>query len=300
MDNKKKNNVPRGLSELLKSTNNFDKIEKLSKKTKEEGMRRKISIDKLIANPFQPRLTFDEVSLNELAQSIKQHGLIQPVIVRRSKDINYYEIIAGERRVRAARIAKLDQIDVIVQNWDDKTTRQMTLLENIQRENLNHIEVAKSYQSLIKELDISKSQLATVVAKNRTTVTNFLRLLDLPPKAKKLVEENKISGSFARALLALKDPDLIDAWATKDQIQIMSVNALEKKIKTYNLKQKENDKLDFDKDVHLVEAENLLSEYFDTNVKLGKKLSKGKITISYNSSEQLTQILKKLNKDFEL
>lgn len=299
MSKKNTNVVPRGLSELLKSTNNLDKIQKLSQKTKEEGMRRKIKLDKLIANPFQPRINFDEESLNELAQSIKQHGLIQPIIVRRSSDINFYEIIAGERRYRASKLAGLVEIDMIVQNWDDVTTRQMTLLENIQREDLNHIEVAKSYKSLQTELNLTQQELSQMVAKNRSTVTNFLRLLELPPLTRKLVEENKMSGSFARTLLALKDKDVIEKWSKDENVLKMSVSALEQKIKNIN-NVKEKSVISEEKDVHLIEAENKLSTYFDTKVSVGKSLTKGKITINYESSKQLIEILKKLDKNLDL
>lgn len=299
MSKKKETIVPRGLSELLKSTNNFDKISKLSEKTKQEGKRREISLDKLIPNPFQPRINFELSALEELAQSIKQHGLIQPIIVRRSTDINFYEIIAGERRFRAAKLAGLTKIDVIVQNWDDVTTRQMTLLENIQREDLNHIEIAKSYKSLQDELNVTQKELSKIVSKNRSTVTNFLRLLELPTKTRQLVETNQISGSFARTLLALKDKDLIEKWSTDEKIQKLSVTALDKKIK--NRLEGENQVVNKEeKDVHLIEAENKLSTYFDTKVSVGNSLHKGKVIISYDSSQQLIDILKKLDKNLDL
>lgn len=295
---KKNTNVPKGLTELFKDTNNFDRIKELSSKTKDEGKRRKIAINKLVANPFQPRVVFDEEKLEELANSIKQHGLIQPIIVRRSKDINHYEIIAGERRSRAAKMAGLDEVDVIVQTWDDKTTRQMTLLENIQREDLNHIEVAKSYKSLQEELSLTQAQLAEMVSKKRSTVANFMRLLDLPEKTKKLVEDGEISGSFARTLLSLKDEKLIEKWSKDEKVRELSVSALEKKVKS--LSEVKTPKVKEEKDVHLIEAENKISEYLDCRVVIGPKISKGKIEISFNSPAELSEILAKIDENFEL
>lgn len=299
---KKSNNVPRGLSELFKSNENFDKINALSKQTREEGKRRKVLVEKLISNPFQPRLTFDDEKLKELADSIKNHGLIQPIIVRRGSDINFYEIIAGERRARACKIAGIEEVDVIVQSWDDKITRQMTLLENIQREDLNHIEIAKSYKSLQEELELTQNEIAEMVSKKRSTVTNFMRLLDLPSKTQKMVENREISGSFARTLLSLKDDKLIEKWSKDDRIKSLSVSALDKRIKDYNNKNtlQNTVKLEQQKDIKLIEFENRLSLYLDASVKIGPKLEKGKISISFNSEEELKEILTKLNKNFEI
>lgn len=298
----KKNMKPRGLESLLKTTNNFKKVDELSAKTRESGRRANLDLNSLIPNPFQPRQVFDEQNLLELSDSIKQHGLIQPITVRRSKnDPSKYEIIAGERRFRATKLAGLKSIDAIVQSWDDKTTRTMTLLENIQREDLNHIEVAKSYKGLQDELNLTQNQVAEIFSKNRATVGNFLRLLDLPTKTKKLVEDNVISGSFARTLLRLKDNDLIDKWASDLEVQSLSVNALEKKVKNEVNKDKSTStkekKSKLEKDSHLIELEKKVSSLLNTNVVIGPKTKKGKITISYSDEKQLVEILTKISKN---
>ncbi|MBO4265131.1 MAG: ParB/RepB/Spo0J family partition protein [Clostridia bacterium] len=197
-----------------------------------------LRISSVEPNRAQPRKTFDEESISELADSVAQNGVLQPILVRPSKD-GYYEIIAGERRWRAAKRAALSEIPALVLNIDDKEAAEIALIENIQRENLNAVEEALGYRALIDEYGLTQEQAAKKVGKNRTTVTNAMRLLDLPEKTLELVKNGTLSAGHARALLGLLDKKKIDEAAKTVISKSLSVRATEAFVRSQNAPKKE-------------------------------------------------------------
>ena len=290
MENKKKA-LGRGLEALFNSENldlDINNIQKLETKIYESSSKEEIveiRLDELRANPYQPRKNFDEEALKELAESIKEHGVFQPIIVKKS--IKGYEIIAGERRVRASRMAGLEKVPAIVRNLSDELMMEIALLENLQRENLNAIEEAQAYKSMLDELQITQEQLATKVGKSRSHITNMLGLLRLPIEVQDMVIEKKISMGHARVLSKIEDENKIvelakkivdDKLAVRDIEQISDNNEIEKKVKiTRHASNNDNYKY----------VENILRDKFDTKVKIKDK----KIEINFTSDADLNRIL---------
>ena len=204
MEQTKRRALGRGLEELFNIEDiNYNKMEeKIMEKAKEEEIK-EIPINKLRVNPYQPRKTFNQESLQELAESIKEHGVIQPIIVKKS--IKDYEIVAGERRFRASRLAGKETIPAIVKDFTDEQMMEIAVLENLQRENLNSIEEAQAYETLMKNLNLTQEQLSKRVGKSRSYITNLLGLLTLPEEVKNLVKQEKITTSHARALSKLEN-----------------------------------------------------------------------------------------------
>src|SRR5690606_19071503 len=203
----KKKALGRGLSALLSDSRTDDKLEvdiqpqtTTASKTVATGAIAEIPVDQIEVNPFQPRTHFDEAALQELAESIKVHGIIQPITVRRLSG-NQYQLISGERRFQASRLAGLKSIPAYIRSADDQQMLEVALIENIQRENLNAIEIALSYQRLISECNLKQDELGERVGKNRATVTNYLRLLRLPPDIQIAVRDNRLSMGHARAII---------------------------------------------------------------------------------------------------
>jgi ParB family chromosome partitioning protein len=210
MSVEKRNALGRGLSALLNDSetvnhNNNRSTAQAPVEINNPGSVNEIRLAEIETNPFQPRTDFDEFALGELADSIKLQGLIQPITVRRLNS-HSYQLISGERRFRAAKIAGLTQIPAYVRTANDQQMLEMALIENIQRENLNAIEVALSFQRMIEECQLKQEELGDRVSKNRSTVTNYLRLLRLPPSVQKSIRDGKISMGHAKALLTLEDP----------------------------------------------------------------------------------------------
>src|SRR5690349_6944014 len=208
----KKKALGRGLNALLSDSNVEERLEvdipipTSTTPSAPSGGTLEISIDHIEVNPFQPRTHFDQEALQELADSIKVHGIIQPITVRRlARD--QYQLISGERRFQASKLAGLKSIPAYVRSADDQQMLEMALIENIQRENLNAIEIALSYQRLISECSLKQDELGDRVGKNRATVTNYLRLLKLPPDVQIAVRDNKISMGHARAIINVENPD---------------------------------------------------------------------------------------------
>ena len=251
----------------------------------------KIPLDKIEVNPFQPRNGFEEQALQELAESIKIHGLIQPVTVRKlSKD--KYQLISGERRCRASEIAGLKAIPAYVREADDQGMLEMALIENVQRENLNPIEIAISLQRLMDECNLTHDALSDRISKKRSTVTNYIRLLNLPPDIQTSVKDEIISMGHAKALLSLDD--IAKQLLVFNQIKAksLSVRATEKLVKNYkgDLKSK------IKKLPHLPyeyrEVQNNLSKRLDTKVNLQvAKNGKGSLTIHFGNTDQLNDLL---------
>jgi ParB family chromosome partitioning protein len=216
----KKNALGRGLNALIESSD----YENLNK-TREPN---EIKIDLIEANPFQPRSNFDEEALQELADSIKELGVIQPITVRALEN-GKYQLISGERRLRASKLVGLEKIPAYIRNTDDQGMLEMALVENIQREDLNAIEVAISYQRLMDECNLTQDMLSQRVGKKRSTVANYTRLLNLPAKIQLGIKEDKISMGHARALLAVKDTDTqLMVYVVKLEFNFFKLNILVK------------------------------------------------------------------------
>lgn len=254
-----------------------------------------ISIDKISPNREQPRRIFDETALEELAESMKQLGVIQPIVL--AKDGDYYKIIVGERRWRAAKIAGLKKIPAIIKDLDETSAYEIALVENLQRENLNLIEEARGYRKLVDIFGLSQEEVAQKVGKSRPTVTNALRLLNLDERVQQFVLNNEITGGHARALLSIEDKDAQCLIAEKIIENGLSVRATEALVKNYNNQKPVNNdnRVNFDTTGYKSIEKNL-KELFGTKVKLNCKKNKGKIEIEYYSDADLERILELITK----
>ena len=249
-----------------------------------------IALDKLISGKFQPRKNFNQDTLKELAESIKAQGIIQPILVRMISD-NQYEIIAGERRWQAAKIANLKEVPVIIKDISDSTALAMALIENIQREDLNVIEEARGIKRLIDEFNITHEEAAEAVGKSRTTVSNILRLLNLCEHAQKALETKKIEMGHARAILSLSliDQTMMCQKIINQQLTVREVEKAVSKGETKKIPSKQS------KDNDIKRMENELSDRFGTNISISHKQSgKGSINFKYTNLDDLERIIKKL------
>ncbi|MBR2569857.1 MAG: ParB/RepB/Spo0J family partition protein, partial [Paenibacillus sp.] len=234
---------------------------------------------------------FDEPSIQELAESIKQHGVIQPIIVR--SVLKGYEIIAGERRYRASQLLGLDTIPAVVRPFTDDQAMEIALIENLQRENLNAIELAQAYQGLMDQLSLTQEELSVKVGKSRSHIANFLRLLQLPEEVKEYVSRGTLSMGHARAIAGIKDPQVVKQLAKSTIDQEWSVRQLEEAIQQMNRKNKDKKKI-ISKDHYIEQLEENLRETFRTTVKIKSSKNKGKIEISYFSKDDLERLLEML------
>ena len=249
-----------------------------------------IALDKLISGKFQPRKNFNQDALKELADSIKAQGIIQPILVRMISN-NQYEIIAGERRWQAAKIANLKEVPVIIKDISDSTALVMALIENIQREDLNVIEEARGIKRLIDEFNITHEEAAEAVGKSRTTVSNILRLLNLCEHAQKALETKKIEMGHARAILSLSliDQTMMCQKIINQQLTVREVEKAVSKGETKKIPSKQS------KDNDIKRMENELSDRFGTNISISHKQSgKGSINFKYTNLDDLERIIKKL------
>ena len=247
----------------------------------------KIKINEIRPNPYQPRKEFDQTGLQELADSIKENGVFQPVLVRKSS-ISGYELVAGERRLRASKLAGLKEIPAIIKDFDDKAMMEISLLENIQRKDLTPIEEATAYEKLIKKFNYTQEQLAKRIGKSRANVTNLLRLLTLPFEVQKLVNNGKLSYGQARTLLALDSEDKIINLANRCVKEGLSVRELESITKKPTSKTKpKNPKK---KDPFIEDVRERMEKKLSTKVEISDKA----ITIRYNNTKDLNRILDKL------
>ncbi|MBP2002350.1 ParB family chromosome partitioning protein [Paenibacillus shirakamiensis] len=250
-----------------------------------------LPIAQLRANPYQPRKTFDEDAIRELAESIRQHGVIQPIIVR--SVLKGYEIIAGERRYRASQYCGNSTVPAVVRNFTDQQVMEIALIENLQREDLNAMEVAVAYQGLIDQFDLTQEELSLKVGKSRSHIANFLRLLALPKEVKDYVSRGTLSMGHARGLVGIKDPLLIKQLAKQCIDHEWSVRELEDAVQQLDRK---NEKTKVKvaskkKDPYIEEVEENLRERFQTTVKIKAIKEKGKIEINYFSQQDLQRLL---------
>lgn len=288
MENKKRA-LGRGLEQLF-NNENFD-LEALEKSIYETAGNEeivKIAIEDLRPNPYQPRKTFKDDSLSELAESIKEHGVFQPIIVK--KGIKGYEIIAGERRYRASKMAGLEKIPAIIRNFTDEQMIEIALLENIQRENLNAIEEALAYRQMIERLSLTQEELARKVGKSRSHITNMLGLLNLPAEIQELVAKEKLTMAHARVLSKLESNEQIIDMAGKIIANQLPVHDVEGLVKQEEFKRKHK----FERKMGTSEykyVEDLLRDKLDTRVRIKDK----KIEISFANVADLNRILEVLD-----
>ena len=286
----KKTGLGKGLGALFNDNVIDEEVIQQQVKDGEEVVH-KIKIIDIEPNKNQPRRNFNEESLNELSESIKRYGVIQPIIVTKKDD--FYEIIAGERRWRAAKIAGLEEIPCIVRDDAERRNKEIALIENIQREDLNAIEKAKSYKELMDEYGLSNSDLAETIGMSQSAVANTLRLLNLDSKVMDLVVEGKISEGHARQLLYFDDPDTQYEIAMEIIEKGLSVRDIERKVQGLkNMKKaKKEPKKDIQHNAIIKDIENTFQGYFGTKVSLQAGRRSGKIIIQYSSNDDLERII---------
>ena len=283
----KKNALGKGLSALLENAKTDITSSNDHQKSDVVGSITRIKISSISPNPFQPRLDFDKEPLLELSNSIKEHGIIQPITVRKIGR-NEFQIISGERRYQASKLAGIDELPCFIRIADDQHMLEMAIVENVQRKDLNAIEIALSYQRLIDECNLSQEELGKKVSKNRSTVANFLRLLKLPVEIQKALRDDKITMGHARALLALSNEK--EMLITLNEIieNNLSVRAVEEKRK-FQVKSL-NTTLALSR--YELRMQNNMAYQLSSKVNIKKKASgKGQIIISFNNQEDLNRIL---------
>ncbi|WP_347156870.1 ParB/RepB/Spo0J family partition protein [Pontibacter chitinilyticus] len=294
---KRKGGLGRGLNSLLEGNKYTGKIDSETLNT--VNTIADIAIDQIQTNPYQPRTHFDQAALEELAESIKIQGIIQPITVRRLEE-NSYQLISGERRYQAAKIAGLTVIPAYIRKADDQQMLEMALIENIQRENLNAIEIALSYQRLLTECSLKQEELGDRVGKKRTTVTNYLRLLKLPPDIQIALRDNLITMGHARALINIdtveKQLDVFKEVVAKE-LSVRKVEELVRNLQNAGKKPDPQQKLQFNKyDEELKGVETKLSSQFGTKILVkANNDGKGEIKIPFVSVDELNRILEILN-----
>ncbi|MCU9593863.1 ParB/RepB/Spo0J family partition protein [Caldibacillus thermolactis] len=264
---------------------------------KEDEKIQEVNVTELRPNPYQPRKQFDDAALEELKQSIIEHGILQPLIVRKS--LKGYEIVVGERRFRAAKAANMKTIPVVIRKMDDQQMMELAVLENLQREDLTPIEEAAAYQMLMDRLHITQEELAKRLGKSRPHIANHVRLLTLPAEIQQYISDGKISMGHGRTLLGLKDKKKIKPLADKVIKEHLNVRQLEQLVQQFNENVPRETKKKEKKDVFLMEQETYLRERFGTTVKIKQNKNKGKIEIEFFSKEDLNRILEILNPENE-
>ena len=293
----KKKVLGRGLSALLKDSNQLN--EGGSENSKGITRIDEIKLSSIEVNPFQPRVDFDQEKLNDLSASIKAHGVIQPITVRELGD-NKYQLISGERRLRASKMADKNSIPAYIKSVNDQESLEIALIENIQREDLNSIEIATNYQRLIDDCDLTQDALSMRVGKKRSTVSNYLRLLKLPAEIQMALKDQTITMGHARAMVSVEDPLLQLKLYRNILSDQLSVRQLEKLVKNADLtsleKRTKTTKPILSSGQQLIQDK--LSAYFKTRVQvLPKKRGKGELSIKYFSEQELKRILSLIYND---
>ncbi|HDP4561465.1 TPA: ParB/RepB/Spo0J family partition protein [Staphylococcus aureus] len=266
-------------------------------KTKDEQIKQ-IDISDIKPNPYQPRKTFDENHLNDLADSIKQYGILQPIVLR--KTVQGYYIVVGERRFRASKIAGLKYVSAIIQDLTDEDMMELAVIENLQREDLNAIEEAESYQRLMTDLKITQQEVAKRLSKSRPYIANMLRLLHLPKKIADMVKDGRLTSAHGRTLLAIKDEQQMLRLAKRVVKEKWSVRYLENHVNELkNVSSKsETDKVDITKPKFIKQQERQLREQYGTKVDISIKKSVGKISFEFDSQEDFLRIIEQLNRRY--
>nr|WP_154445215.1 ParB/RepB/Spo0J family partition protein [Staphylococcus aureus] len=266
-------------------------------KTKDEQIKQ-IDISDIKPNPYQPRKTFDENHLNDLADSIKQYGILQPIVLR--KTVQGYYIVVGERRFRASKIAGLKYVSAIIKNLTDEDMMELAVIENLQREDLNAIEEAESYQRLMTDLKITQQEVAKRLSKSRPYIANMLRLLHLPKKIADMVKDGRLTSAHGRTLLAIKDEQQMLRLAKRVVKEKWSVRYLENHVNELkNVSSKsETDKVDITKPKFIKQQERQLREQYGAKVDISIKKSVGKISFEFESQDDFVRIIEQLNRKY--
>lgn len=251
-----------------------------------------VDIDSLVPSPYQPRRVFAESALSDLVLSIKEKGVLQPLLVRKCAD-NGYEIIAGERRLRASKQAGLKQVPVIIKDFDDKAALEVALIENLQREDLNPLEEAEAYKRLLNEFHYTQEELSKVVGKSRSHVANMMRLLDLPMDIKQLVENKELTIGHARALLNAENPSLLASEIIERGLSVRQAEKMATVKGHVPTRPKTNKKV-YQKDADILALEKEMSNLLKTQVSINWTGVDGTVVISYNNLDTLDVILQKL------
>jgi ParB family chromosome partitioning protein len=251
-----------------------------------------IKINQLQTNPYQPRKIFDDAALQELSESIKEHGILQPVVVR--KHGQHFELVVGERRFRAAKLAKLKEVPAIIKDLTDQQMMELAILENLQREDLTPIEEAEAYQKLMEALGLTQEQLAFRLGKSRPHIANHVRLLALPEGVRNMISDKKLTMGHGRTLLGLRSKKLIPETAEKVAKEGLNVRQLENLVQKLN-EDVPRETIEKKKDLFIEEKQSELRDRFGTNVQIKKRKNKGKIEIEFFSEEDLERILEILN-----
>lgn len=258
----------------------------------ETGKELFLRLSSIEPNHQQPRKEFKEEALMELAESMKEYGVLQPLLVQKKGEI--YEIIAGERRWRAAKLAGLKEVPVVIREYTKQQSMEIALIENVQRENLNPIEEARAYQRLMQEFELKQEEIAARVAKNRVTITNSMRLLKLDERVQEMLIQNKISGGHARALLTIDAPDQQFQLANKIVAESLSVREVEKLVKSLSKKKDPKEKKEEAESLALIfrELEDRMKTAMGTKVSINRKdKNKGRVEIEYYSEAELERIV---------
>lgn len=291
--NEKKRGLGRGLNALINTGPDIE----VKEKSKDNNDNKEVFVNISLVEPNrnQPRKEFDKEALLELADSIKQYGILQPIMVQKNGDM--YEIIAGERRWRAAKEAGLKEVPVIVRDYDKQKIMEISIIENIQRENLNPIEEAMAYQCLMEEYGLKHDELADKVSKNRSTITNSMRLLRLSENIQQMIIDGKISTGHAKVLLSVENKEEQEKIAAELISKSLSVRELEKLVKKYIKPRKKKENKDtIDYSLFYKEYEDKLKDILGTKVQINSKdKNKGRIEIDYYSAAELERIVELLN-----
>lgn len=266
-------------------------------KTKDEQIKQ-IDISDIKPNPYQPRKTFNENHLNDLADSIKQYGILQPIVLR--KTVQGYYIVVGERRFRASKIAGLKYVSAIIKDLTDEDMMELAVIENLQREDLNAIEEAESYQRLMTDLKITQQEVAKRLSKSRPYIANMLRLLHLPKKIADMVKDGRLTSAHGRTLLAIKDEQQMLRLAKRVVKEKWSVRYLENHVNELkNVSSKsETDKVDITKPKFIKQQERQLREQYGAKVDISIKKSVGKISFEFESQDDFVRIIEQLNRKY--
>lgn len=283
---RKKGGLGRGIEALFEDEPQIEEIEEV----------KELDLSDIRPNPYQPRKRFDDKSLRELSDSIKENGVFQPIIVRKS--VNGYEIIAGERRYRASKLAKKKTIPAIVRKFDESQMMEVAVLENLQREDLTPLEEAQAYEMLQKNLGLTQEEVSKRMGKSRPYIANYLRLLTLPSKTKRLLQHGDLSMGQARTLLGLKDKDKIDTLAKRVAKEGIPVRKVEALVSEMNAKKPQ--KKTVKKSAFIRASENQLSNKFGSSVNISEtKKGKGHLSIDFASADELNRILDLLGVDLD-
>lgn len=291
----------RGLSALIGESKIKQEENILNQRSRAEHSVSLIALDKIVAGVYQPRKTFNQEEIEDLSHSIKENGLIQPIILRRADDDDHYEIIAGERRFRASKLAGLDKIPSIIKKINNHEALELAIVENVQRSDLSLTEEALGYQQLIEEFSYTQAQVSKRVGKSRSHITNLLRLLTLPKATQDLLDQKLISMGHARAIINSKNPELLAKKVVDESLTVRNVEDLVRderieKVQTNGLHSQIKSHNQLINSHQLSDIENELAEILNTKVKISYNAFKqnGKITINFSHIEEIQRLIKNL------